>query len=469
MVHSKGVDFYYLRSRNYSFEIVKRDVGGDFEREFTDPNADGPNYSLSSKELNGSYNPVSFVTGEDAFFEFFAKKNGGNIYGRSMRVGTIGGNINPEDIRNLISERSIITADWSLSFGLYDSDGANISQLPNRHQVWACLTDNRERWQETLLNSLGTKDVLLKHLVLPGSHDAGMYLNVWPVPIANLANTQKEDVTQQLKLGARFFDFRPASLRGDFPDHISGDDKWTQLVAKLGLPLIAEVLRPFFGQMRHIHGFIPGATLHEFIDQIKHFLEENRKEIVVVKISSSGIKTECAKVPSSDEVLEVMRACLAGSSIKIGDKSCLNKPLRSLTHPDLDQRLIVLFANDVDISSSYDTNSYEQYESQMVIDQLNKTMQQDNTGKDLIDLQLQLTATSCTGAIVRALAGSNYATSPLLATKARTDRAAYTWLLEHLKKESENSPLISIIDDFFDNGLTEIAFEINRARLARFA
>jgi hypothetical protein len=463
---SKGIEFRYFKTKGFSFEIVKKDVGGEFEREFTD---DALGYSLSRKELYSDWKQYG-----DAFFEFFAKKDNQNVYSRSLRVGTLQGNIEKEDIDNMFVP-SIIEKDYCLSFGLYDSDAAIVSGLPNQHQVWACLTQNQSNWQTRLLKdeSLKTKTIKLKNMVLPGSHDAGMYLTrAYEPKISNFANTQKDDTKHQLILGARFFDFRPGKLRREFaevlvnkiPDEMFGIP--LDLIQKIGKSSLQLMFNQYVGELRHIHAFIPGATFEEFIQQIVDFLVENSQEFVVVKISNSGFLAGCVDELSNRELLEKVKSVIGLRKLKVGDKETLNKSVCSLG----EERLVILFQNDMQIESSYSDSDYEHYEANYIITALTRTMEKavnSKGSKDLIDLQVQLTPTNSKGAKWRGGLGANIATSPLLATKSRTDMESYPWLLDNLKGLDNTYPLICIINDFYDNGLTEIAYLINKERLSK--
>jgi hypothetical protein len=457
---SKGIDFRYFKTKGFSFEIVKRDPGEDYQRHFTD---DSFGYFSRHEELNGLAG--IFGTG---YFQFFAKRDNINLYERSIQVTIATGNIDDTDLENM-NVAPVIENNYCLSFGLYDADGALTSGLPNSHQVWACLTQNQTRWQERLFKELGNKPVLLKNMILPGSHDAGMYLNTLTI-VSNLANTQKNDIKTQLQLGARFFDFRPGQLRADFMEGIKrADGNILEFFKNLGLSSLALLLQVYVGEMRHIHGFIPGAKFEDFIKQTVEFLKANPSEIVVVKISSDGIDSLCSDIPSKQKVNEQIASLIAGSEVKTGDKSSLNETTQSLIASN--KRLIILHQDDLFILSSYDENKYKHYEASYIIDAFKEVKKDIQSGsassKDLIDFQAQLTATLSTGAVFRALAGLNSSTSPLRATKARADEQSYPWLLDYLKDVPMNLPLLTIINDFYDNALTEIVYLANKARLSK--
>ena len=53
-------------------------------------------------------------------------------------------------------------------------------------------------------------DILVKDIIMPGSHDAGSYGMVW------LGETQHLTIEEQLEIGARYFDLRVNKLEDDY-------------------------------------------------------------------------------------------------------------------------------------------------------------------------------------------------------------------------------------------------------------
>ena len=461
---SKSVEFRYFKTQGFSFEIVKKDVGEDYEREFTNEDS---GYFYSRKELNGG---VPFLRDNTTFFQFFAKKNGGNVYERSMRVNATSGNIEDVDAKNLCID-SIIEREYCLSFGLYDSDSGGISGLTNSHQVWATITPNRSEWQKQLFEQVSTDKVKLKNLVLPGSHDAGMFQSSGVIAVDNLAKTQKESIRQQLLLGARFFDVRPAAIKSDLSniDFSFENNSFGDFFAKIGKGTLTNIMQGASGVLRHIHMLIPGCTYEEFLRDIVDFLNQHKNEIVVVKISQSGIDNQFCDIPSYSDVVrqteEMLKKKFSGN-IKIGNRDSLEKSIKSLVENN--ERVILIDNDGSKIVSSY-SDDYGSFDSQVIVNSLNKVnsacQKGETAGKMLVDLQLQLTATNVGGAIARAATGTHIATSPLLATKSRTDVDSYNWLSSNLPAFSTNLPLVSLINDFYDNGLTEVAYQANLKRL----
>lgn len=484
---SKGIDFYGFVADGYEIEVRKANAGNkdnpDCVQHITSQSvlrfySDHYEINTYSKTILGIEVPVPIYT--EGRFQFIAKKNGQQLFERSIRVDGLSGNIDSVDVNN-IRIPSIVDQNYSLSFGLYDSDAGIISDLPNSHQVWATLTPNRAEWQRQLFEKYAHKNIKLRHLILPGTHDTGMFTNLIDIALINLANTQRDGITRQLELGARFFDFRPAALRPDFMEGIASlaSSNFMDAIKKIGFATIATCLQPLVGQMRHLHMFLPGCQYDDFISETLSFLVAHPKEIVVVKISKSGIESSFANIPSFNQVENYTRDLISKlgfeHKIAIGKAENLDTNVNDLI--DTKQRLILISNDDDKILSSYTDDdkkadrTYKSYEPSHIINSLNYVVDEINKGnsknKMLVDLQLQLTATGLTGAIARAVSATHISTSPLLATKAKTDFQSYSWLLNNLPNLSLDLPLISLIDDFYDNALTETSFSINDKRLAR--
>lgn len=118
----------------------------------------------------------------------------------------------------------------------------------NFSTLWfsTALVTDRARWMEQRL--LRLKDRTLKDLVLPASHDAGMYLD----GLATLGKTQNLNIYFQLADGIRYFDLRP---------------KWSN------------------GKLYITHGLITGPLLQDVLNDIKRFMNEGHRELVIFKFS----------------------------------------------------------------------------------------------------------------------------------------------------------------------------------------
>ncbi|MET0556877.1 MAG: hypothetical protein ABW221_27810 [Vicinamibacteria bacterium] len=116
------------------------------------------------------------------------------------------------------------------------------------------LITDRARWMERRLGTLGRKR--LGDLVLPASHDAGMYKAAIPA----LARNQSLSIHEQLRYGIRYFDLRP--MWG-----FAGRGPW----------------------LIH-HGGIPGPSVQTVLNDVRRFATEAQEgkvhELVILTLSS---------------------------------------------------------------------------------------------------------------------------------------------------------------------------------------
>lgn len=106
---------------------------------------------------------------------------------------------------------------------------------------------DRSNWMADMWGSIGNKT--LGEIVVPGSHDAGMYKE--PPAEGGIARTQDETIYQQLQGGVRYFDLR---VKGGTTQRIH-------------------------------HGSFTGPAVSEVLDDVKKFMMEKHKEVVVLKFS----------------------------------------------------------------------------------------------------------------------------------------------------------------------------------------
>jgi hypothetical protein len=121
-------------------------------------------------------------------------------------------------------------------------------------------------WMQQSMGSLGNRT--LKHICMPGSHDAGMGVFKPGTVGAHFSNTQTQylDFYHQLMAGSRFFDLRPVISKGQWvAGHYSG--------VKFGDKVGDEVWLGGNGQ-----------SIKEIMQQINDFTKEH-KELVIVNLS----------------------------------------------------------------------------------------------------------------------------------------------------------------------------------------
>lgn len=489
---SKGVDMYGYAADGFAIELYGRSAGqADHDAEKFPLPADGTWHGKSYEVTNASM--ATRYEGKVGFRLFQAqpgKKE--EIYERSLRVNANDGDITLEDMTNIL-EPSRATDTFCASYGVYNSDGAHVSDLPNRHQLYVSVTRPQRDWQARLLAAhkaqKPTETLHLNQLVLPGSHDAGMFMNLGLPALINMGNTQRDTTYTQLQLGSRYFDFRPGHLNPEVAKAVEnirsaplGMGLMLTALKNLGGAALGLALAPFLGALRHIHLFVPGETYEQFLRDIVRFLGENPQEIVVVRLSDAGFLDGAVRRPEAAELRQVTAKLVQGAPLVVGDAADLGKPVDELIRT---QRRLILFYPDAPLSSvsSYSddeendpTTNYHSYDAAHVMEalrQLNQGLVPDSKAgqkthfqlatTQWVNAQLQLTATAKAGAVTRAVTATSRGTSPLLATKPRTDAQTYTWVRNELGLTG--GPLVTICNDYYDNGLTDAVYHANLRRL----
>lgn len=427
------------------------------------------------------YNKHSFempkTEAENASLRLEIYLEGVGIDVKTIHVSGLNGAINSDELKEVSACPSIVTDKYCYSFGLYYSDKGLISKgLPNGHQFYVVVTQNQSRWMERLLAELGNKrnDVRLSDLILPGSHDAGMYTQQPMYQIAAFANTQKDSISNQLAMGARIFDFRPGKLIDGWADKlvqskVSGFLK--ELIDLIDGPTkLEDIYKAQKNELRHIHAIIPGETYQNTVAQIVDFLKTNTEEIVVIYAVSNGI-LDCIEHADKSELDTITSSVINNRypSLKVGNRNDINKPINQLLNENL--RLIILYKNIYNASSTvangaYSDDVYQSTKSENVLEAIHNLNEKFSATDEMVEMSLQLTATATTGGMARVILSEPYqAVSPLFATKATTDQLTYTWLMNNGIKKVENGPLVAVYNDFYDPGLTEAVVIANKKRL----
>jgi hypothetical protein len=189
------------------------------------------NWGPSRKYDDGTQPAVALT---DDGFVVEVHSDGGKLW---RRVGTV----------------SDDTIDWKTSRSFDDGEAPSVAVATDGRlaiqahgsealgtSLWfsTSLVTDRARWMEQRLPQL--KDKTLKQLVLPASHDSGMYLN----GLAVLAKTQDLSIYGQLANGIRYFDLRL---------------KWSD------------------GAFYIVHGVIQGPLFQDVLNDIRTFLKDHNE------------------------------------------------------------------------------------------------------------------------------------------------------------------------------------------------
>ncbi|KAF2749605.1 PLC-like phosphodiesterase [Sporormia fimetaria CBS 119925] len=395
-------------------------------------------------------------------------------------INSLTGSLENGTMNNMDQTPSIFIEDLVIVYGFNDA-GPGHAGLPKQHQVYVTVTRNHASWMRELAPPNSSQaSRLFRSLVLPAAHDAGMnsmttslsmlrnagtgvikeilgrslpgafaVLNriadsavkhIAPDIIRALAITQKDSVDAMLKIGARYFEFRPARCH-----------RTLQKVSPL-----EDVL--FFQ-----HGAIAGMMYKEFLHHIVGFLKENTDEIVVVQNRWDGVPAEC---PRGDEgelkkiAEDVLRE--SNSDLQTGSLDDMNRSIQDLRNSR--KRLII--TTNVRQTSNYDDVASATLNGDPIVDKLKKMAENSPKGHPLLLLQCQATATNIRDVIVASVLDSDVSTSPLLATKGVCDSKILPLLKGEVgRKLVKEEGLVVLMNDFLEGGTVEVAVGLSRERL----
>ncbi|BCS26648.1 phosphatidylinositol-specific phospholipase C domain-containing protein [Aspergillus puulaauensis] len=135
------------------------------------------------------------------------------------------------------------------------------------HGFMASLNHGTGNWMKQIYDVI--KDRPLQHIVMPGTHDAGMStISNQITSIGSKANTQTQalNIYDQLRVGARWFDMRILSV------HQSNTDDYAFWVAHVNDETAAVPIGN------------TGESLSNIVDEINKFTSENPGEIIFIKL-----------------------------------------------------------------------------------------------------------------------------------------------------------------------------------------
>jgi hypothetical protein len=470
---SKGVDSYAYLDANGQFSVIISKPEKRAERTYCLPIGQPGRIERRNLQIETGDIPLTWATGR---YRWEARKGDKLLATRFAEISPRSGNLGETDIGDMLKTPSQFGPDWAVSYGFYDSGSGAISGLTNQDQSYIYVTRNQSNWMGDLAQSLGSAftDKPFCTLALPGSHDAGMFdartlgelieskatsssfiaslgnafgsfiaglaaPAIKPAAI-NLAMTQKDNITDQLKLGVRYFDFRPGRCVVAYPG------------------------------IYHQHGIIPGYGYQKFLEDVLNFLKDHPSEIVVVSLNFDGFKKSMR--PGLSELENILsdarkRTGTQQSNV-VGNKKDLQTSYKGLVAAN--KRL--LFLNQVgaaDDATKYD--SYNDDYKSVSVDPILKALkgmtfsgQFDN---DYTVLQLQGTATGLPGASFAGVVTLSNASSPLLSTKAAFDTETYPWLKENVTRKLSTEKLIVFLNDFVDNALVSTAIAVTKQRVTQ--
>ena len=412
-------------------------------------------------------------------FEFVVRRDGRELVKQWVNINSMTGGLSEGTMKTMDQTPSIFTEDVIVAYGFYDA-GPGLASLPKQHQCYVTVTRNYENWMRDIIPP--NSDVANKpfnKMVLPSSHDIGMnsmstaitllekagtgvikevlgrslprafdIINkigdkgvkvIAPDIIRALAITQKDSLETVLRLGARYFEFRPAKCHRQIQAISQLEDTW------------------YFQ-----HGAIPGMPYRQFLADIMQFLTDHPDEVVVVQNRWDGVPGDCPR-PNDDELRDVLNGVLKDKDIQVGDQNdMMQRSVQELRNDK--KRLIVL--KDVNQVSNYDDDANATLNGDSMVVKLQSMSENPPSGHPITLLQCQATATNIRDVIIASVLDSDVSTSPILATKPVCDNKILPLLRGECGKcLTKEESVVVLLNDFFDGATADVAIGLCRHRL----
>lgn len=470
---SKGVHIYtYIAVPDVSIEISvpKQTIRID-QRQFW-------NGSLEVETRN-----ISSFFNKTGRFDFKVFRNGQLVTEQWVDVNAITGNASGGTMDSIANTPAVFNGpDAIITYGLYEA-GVGREGLPNRHQCYIAVTPNYADWMGQLaplgspqenkpfgrfvipsahdvgMNSMQSSEAVLKKLggAIVGTmiHDDKLLARITnaisgpaisliaPNIIFSLAITQKDNLENMLKIGARYFEFRPAHCH------------------KAIIPSGALPDRLYFQ-----HAAIPGMDYGAFLQGVVAFLLSHPNEIVVVQLRWDGVPAECAR-PSDEEQRQYLDEALRGANgqIVIGSLEDMHRSTIGQLRRDK-KRLIVMVQ--VDSLSTYTDEGNATLTGDSIVAAFPRMLTPENQrGKAFINIQCQATATNIPGAVVMSVLEAGTTTSCILAAKAISDSKTLPWCRDNVLQTCGTDLMVALMNDFLDGATADVAVQLSRQRLEK--
>lgn len=469
---SKGIKcFAYIAvdGVEIEFTVPKRSVTRNSQREFL----------FDHLEIESSNLPHFKFTGN---FEFIVRRDGRELTKQWVAVNTVTGSIEDGTMRNMEQTPALFPEDLVITYGFYDA-GPGIAQLPKQHQCYVTVTHNYENWmRDTIPPDSDKADRPFNKMVLPSAHDIGMnnmasslaliknagagvikevlgrnlphalsifnkmgdgaVNHIAPDIIRALAITQKDTLDAILKIGARYFEFRPAKCHRQLQKVSSIDDTW------------------YFQ-----HGAIPGMRYRVLLDHITRFLVAHPDEIIVVHNRWDGVPSDCPR-PNDDELASELSSLLADKDLQVGNQDDMAYgSIRELRAAK--KRLLLL--KDLPQASNYDDDANATLNGDSIVDKLHSMCHQEsanNNNHPVTLLQCQATATNIRDVIIATVLDNDVSTSPILATKPVCDAKVLPLLRGDVgSRLTSGEGVVVVLNDFFDGATADVAIRLCERRL----
>lgn len=419
-------------------------------------------------------------------FSFKVLRNGELITEQWIEVNALTGRLGDGTMRAIANTPSVLHGgDLIVSYGFYAA-GNGEAGLPNRHQCYVTVSPDNSDWMAAVAppgSSLEAQP--LGRMVLPSAHDVGMnsmqnadavlqhaggavvsklipnndavraiidalsgpaIALIAPNIVFSLAITQKDSLETMLRLGARYFEFRPAHCHRDV------------------LPAL-----PIPDELYFQHGAVPGMAYRLFLAGLVAFLAAHPAEIVVVQLRWDGVPNECAR-PSAADLRDYLAAALATTTppLVAGGIDDLRGVTTIAQLRRAGRRLVVLDGGAVDPLSTYTDAGNATVTGDSIVDGFARALQQTPgsvAGRVLVELQCQATASNVPGAVAYSVLSAGASTSCLLATKALCDAKTLPWVRDNVLAACGREALVVVMNDFLDGATADVAIGLCGQRL----
>lgn len=434
-------------------------------------------YETAHLEVESSALPRFHFTGR---FSFTVRRADRDLTTQWIDVNSMTGKLGDGTLGSLESTPAVFVEDMVVCFGFYDA-GPGVAGLPKQHLCYVSVSFDRGDWMgEVVRRDSEAEGRKLGSMVLPGAHDIGM--NSMDVPRALLAHagegairqvlgrdvphalgvfgkvgdaavgsiapdivralaiTQKDGVGEVLRIGARYFEFRPAKCHRELLQGGAGlEDTW------------------YFQ-----HGAIPGMEYAGFLKAVVGFLGEHGDEVVVVQNRWDGVPGECPR-PSDEELHGVLDDALRGADLVVGNlEDMQSKSIRELRTER--KRLIVL--QNARQVSNYDDAANATLDGDSMVAKLEEMARDPPQGYEITLLQCQATATNIRDVIVASVLDADVSTSPILATKPVCDAKILPLLSGECGKSFlREEGVVVLVNDFFDGATADVGIELCTERM----
>ncbi|KZT53892.1 PLC-like phosphodiesterase [Calocera cornea HHB12733] len=453
---SKGIDAYCyvgLPGAHVDFtvagkNVIRRDCGNNFTASRLDMD-----WSNADWHGCGLYSWTVFGT------------DGKALTSREVTVNTLTGRMYGTSSLAPFNTPAIIQKDYCICYGYYVA-GKGVLGLTNRHQSWVTVTPRRSNWMGELVppgSCVETKSFSL--FVLPGAHNAGMntmdnfpaFMHMQTKPpvmtptqariaalsmrlcrrgIHNMAITQKESITAMLHIGTRMFDFRPAFLSGVSPSNARSIEN-----------------------VYATHVRIPGIDLATFLKELIDFLKDNPTEIVVLSLSSAGIRG--CEQPKREALRRAVNRAFP-ESLRVGwGHALLSESVAELRA----SRIRVIVPDGATGYDAWSGKNHRAFTPDKIINNVFRSLNAErHAAVHITKLRCALTPTATGKGIVAHSAISDKSSSPLMEVKARSDLKTLKWIRDHALEHLKADTTITVTNDFIDGQTVEICVTLSDRR-----